>query len=71
MPTMTPSFPITIEWIKSREVERFDSMEELECNLENFCSGQGEAIATDANGKRVRLRIDLLSVSIFELEQPN
>lgn len=65
---MTPTFPITIDWLKSREIEHFNSMAELECNLEDFDSENGEAIATDANGKRVRLRIELLNVIIFELE---
>lgn len=65
-----PMFPVTFHWIKTGEVERFDSLQEIECNVEHFDSDVGEAKVIDAMGRPVKMRISLLNAEVFELEQP-
>lgn len=69
MKTDQPEFPITFSWVKTGEKEIFDSLEEIECNVENFDSSTGSALVTDAKGRSVRIRIALLNADIFELQR--
>ena len=64
-------FPIQFRWVRSGEVEQFDSLEDVEWNVEDFDSDSdgSEARVTDAKGRAVRIRISVLSTEIFELLQ--
>jgi hypothetical protein len=66
----TPAFPITFYWLSTGEVEVFESIMDIECNVEHFDSDERAAEVTDANGRPVRLRVSLLSMEIFELATP-
>jgi hypothetical protein len=63
----TPVFPITFRWKDTGEQEVFESMRDIECNVENLDSDMGEVIITDAYSRPVRIRIVLLNTEIFEL----
>ncbi len=64
-----PEFPIKFHWFKSGEVEEFDSLQDIEWNVEDFDSDAdgGEARVTDAKGRSVRIRISVLNTERFEL----
>jgi hypothetical protein len=66
----TPVFPVTFHWLKSGEAEVLESLEDIACNIENFDSDAAadEAIVTDARGRRVRIRLVLLDIEVFELQ---
>jgi hypothetical protein len=63
-----PQFPVTFTWTSSGETEVFESLEEIECNVEHFDSSGGAAKVTDAIGRPVRIRVSLLDAEIFELQ---
>jgi hypothetical protein len=63
----SPIFPITFRWTKTGEVETFESMKDIECNVEHFDSDAGDAQVTDAKGRTVRIRIFMLDAETFEL----
>jgi len=64
-----PEFPIKFRWLKSGEVEEFDSLQDIEWNIEDFDSDAdgGEASVVDAKGRPVRIRVSLLTTELFEL----
>ncbi len=64
-----PQFPITFTWTNSGETEVFASLEEIECNIENFDSTTDDARVTDAIGRPVRIRVCLLDAEVFELQE--
>jgi hypothetical protein len=61
-----PIFPIKLIWKESDQIDQFDSVEDVECNLEHFDSQTGEAIVIDALGRNVHLRVFLLNIEVFE-----
>ena len=64
-----PVFPITFHWFKSGRIEEFESLEDIEWNVEDFDSEAdgGEASVVVAKGRPVRIRVSLLSMELFEL----
>lgn len=62
-----PIFPITFRWAKTGEVETFESLKDIECNVEHFDSDARDAEVTDAKGRPVRIRVSLLDTETFEL----
>lgn len=63
-----PEFPIMFHWLETGEIEGFDSLADIECNIEQFDSDHGEAVVTDAKGRSVRIRVSLLNTELFELK---
>jgi hypothetical protein len=64
-----PQFPIEFHWVNTGEIEAFDSIEDIELNIEDFDSDLGEAIVKDALGRTLRLRVSLLNVEAFSVKQ--
>ena len=66
---MQPTFPVTVRFEKDGEDWVFDSIKELACSLEWFDSDDPEqnARVTDALGRAVRLKVEELEVTTFEL----
>jgi hypothetical protein len=63
-----PQFPILIEWLETGESESFDSLVEIEQNVEDIDSERSHVNVFDRRRRRVRLRIDTLATEIFELQ---
>ena len=61
-PTMEPQFPVTVTF-EDGSIERYESIRDLECNLEEFDSSKDTCCqVNDANGRRVILVLHLLKV---------
>ena len=64
---VTPEFPIYVRF-EDGEVENYDSVEDLIHNLEDFDSDVNtDCEATDARGRRVRLKLQLLELKDLSL----
>jgi hypothetical protein len=62
-----PVFPLTVRFEDGGE-EQYESVEDLEQNLENFDSDADVGCrVTDALGRPVRLKIKLLSLKVLAL----
>jgi len=62
-----PKFPISVTF-EDRSVERYESIHDLECNLEEFDSNKDtQCSVTDAEGRSVVLVIRLLKVVEFRI----
>ena len=65
-----PEFPLTINWLKTGEVEVFQSKDELVCNLEYFDSSYKFVSTKDYRDRDVKLIIAKLEIIVFEIIEP-
>ena len=64
---MEPEFPISVRF-ENGEIERYDDIEHLIHNLEDFDSDVDTACEVrDARGRRVRLKLKLLDLKELSL----
>jgi hypothetical protein len=62
-----PQFPFTLRF-ENGDTQTYESIEDLELNLEDFDSDQDvQCEVRDALGRRVRLKISLLQLIALEL----
>ena len=56
-----PQFPFRMSWIQTGEIEVYENIKELVCNLEDFDTGVDghEASVTDALGRKVHLVVKI------------
>ena len=67
MTLMQPEFPIYVRF-ENGEIESYDDLEELICNLEDFDSDlDKDCEARDAVGRRVRLKLKLQELKELSL----
>ena len=66
---MQPAYPVTVRFEEDSEDWVFESTQELVCSLEWFDSDDPtqNASVTDALGRAVRLKVEELEVTTFEL----
>ena len=63
------SFPLTVT-LENGKSETYESIEDLECNLEDFDSEtQAGCKAIDANGRPVRLKLEVLNLKELRFAQ--
>lgn len=64
-------FPITV-FFENGEITLYESIEDLELNLEDFDSDRSpECTAQDNEGRKIRLKIHLLKLQTLELISDN
>jgi hypothetical protein len=64
----TPEFPLRIEWIETGEVEYFESLTDIERNVEEIDTAKKQTRVFDGRGRPVRLRVVALNTEVCELE---
>ena len=64
-----PEFPITVKF-DDGDVWEFENVGEIACTLEWFNSDdpEEEAIVFDNKNRKVRVKVDELNLTVFELE---